>query len=682
MKLESYVQGRWQEGTGDGATLRHAVTGEPVAQITSAGLDFAGILDYARGVGGPALRRMTFHQRALALKALAAYLTEHKEDFYKASKATGATRSDCWIDIDGGIATLFVYAGKGRRELPNDRIYLDGPPEILSRKGGFVGQHIFVPLEGAAVHINAFNFPCWGMLEKLSPTLLAGVPAIVKPASQTAYVTELVFRRMIESGILPEGSIQLICGGVGDLFEHLTGQDAVTFTGSASTAARLRQHTAVVRDSVRFTAEADSLNYCILGSDAAPSSPEFDLWVTEVVREMTVKAGQKCTAIRRAIVPDRYSDAAVEALRGRLAQVGVGNPASERVTMGALASLDQREEVRGSVKRLADAGEIVFGDLETFEVIDADPERGAFLPPVLLYCDDPRRDEPHSVEAFGPVSTVMPYDDAEDAAELAKLGRGSLVGSVFTNDDGFARTIALRTAAYHGRLLLVNRDSGTQSTGHGSPLPHLVHGGPGRAGGGEELGGIRGVLHYMQRTALQGSPTTLTAVTGRWIPGAERLEDEIHPFRKHLEDLRVGDSVVTAPRTISLEDVERFAELSGDRFYAHMDEDAAAANPFFDGRVVHGYLIVSAAAGLFVQPDPGPVLANYGLDNLRFTKPVYPGDTLRVALTCKQITPRETEDYGEIRWDVDVTNQDGESVARYDVLTLVAKRPGATTGSA
>lgn len=675
MILKSYATGEWLEGSGVRSPLLSAVTGEPVAEICRGGLDYGGMLDYARSVGGPGLRALTFHQRALLLKELAKYLIERKEEFYGLSTATGATRTDSWIDIEGGIGTLFAYSGKGRREFPNDTVYLDGAHEPLSREGTFVGQHICVPLEGAAVHINAFNFPCWGMLEKLAPTVLAGMPAIIKPASQTAYLTELMFRHMVESGILPSGSIQLICGGVGDLLDHLGCQDAVTFTGSASTGLNLRQHPAIVQHSVRFTMEADSLNCSVLGPDAGPGTAEFDLFVKEVAREMTVKAGQKCTAIRRAIVPRTHVDAVAESLRQRLASVPVGNPEAEGVRMGPLASLHQREEVRGRVTDLKRDAEIVFGDLEEVQVIEADPDRGAFLNPILLYCDQPLTSSlVHNIEAFGPVSTLMACDGVEEAIALAARGGGSLVGSVFTADDGFARDMVLGAAPWHGRLLIVNRDCAGESTGHGSPLPNLIHGGPGRAGGGEEMGGVRGVLHYMQRTALQGAPDTLTGITGRWMPGGTRREGDRHPFRKSFEELEIGDTLFTATRTVTLEDIEHFGEFTGDTFYAHMDEEAARANPFFEGRVAHGYFIVSVAAGLFVDPDPGPVLANFGVDNLRFMQPVYPGDTLRVAFTCKQKTAREGGDYGEVRWDTSVTNQDGRVVADYDVLTLVAKQ--------
>jgi len=672
MRLQSFARGAWFSGNGRGALLSHAITGETVAEITSEGLDFSGMLDYARTVGGPVLRGMTFHQRALLLKALALHLKGDEEAFYAVSQATGATRKDSEIDIAGGIATLFSYSGRGRRELPNETFHIDGPPEPLSKNGTFVGQHIHVPLQGVAVHINAFNFPVWGMLEKLAPTLLAGMPAIVKPASQTAYLTEAVFRSIIESGILPEGAVQLICGGVGDLLDHLDCQDAVTFTGSAQVGLTLRSHPNILGRSIRFTMEADSLNASVLGPDAAPGSPEFDLYVTEVAREMTVKCGQKCTAIRRAIVPRAAAKAVIDALRARLSREVVGDPREKGVTMGALASHAQRREVVERVRELSRSCEIVHGSIDGLDAMD---DRSACMAPVLLYCDEPLASgEVHDIEAFGPVCTVVPYEDSNEAVLLSRLGQGSLVSSVFTRDDEFARQMVLGTGGWHGRMLIVNRDCAGESTGHGSPLPNLIHGGPGRAGGGEELGGIRGVLHYMQRVALQGSPTTLSHVTGKWIEGAKQRRGGIHPFRKPLEELRVGDSLMTESRTISLEDLEHFAEFSGDRFYAHMDEDAARANPFFEGRVVHGYFIVSAAAGLFVDPAPGPVLANYGLENLRFYTPLYPGDSIRVQFTCKQKIPRETEDYGEVRWDCRVFNQKDELVAAYDVLTLVAKR--------
>jgi oxepin-CoA hydrolase/3-oxo-5,6-dehydrosuberyl-CoA semialdehyde dehydrogenase len=672
--LESYVSGAWTRGSGAGTPLLDAATGEAVALIDSSGIDFVAALAFGRDKGGPALRAMTIHQRALMLKAVGQALMDAKEDFYALSTSTGATRTDSWIDIDGGIGTLLSYASRGRRELPNTRVLLDGAPEELSRDATFSGQHILTPLEGVAVHINAFNFPCWGMLEKLAPTLLAGMPTIVKPASQTAYLTELMVRRMIATGLLPEGALQLIAGSTGDLLDHLTPQDVVTFTGSAATGRKLRNHPAVVENSVRFTMEADSLNAAILGPDAGPDTPEFDLFVREVTREMTAKAGQKCTAIRRVIAPRAHADALIAALRDRLGKTAVGNPGDEGTRMGPLASLAQRDEVRTRIAELKADAEIVAGDPDNPRLASGDPAAGAFLNPVLLWCARPGAAAAvHDVEAFGPVSTVMPYDTLDEAAALARRGKGSLVASVFTNDGAFARDAVAALAPWHGRILVGNRVSAKTSTGHGSPLPVLVHGGPGRAGGGEELGGMRAVKHYMQRTAVQAAPWLLTEVAGRWMPGAPGREDGVHPFRKSLAELEVGDRVVTGTRTVTLEDIEHFAKFTGDTFYAHMDEAAAKANPFFEGRVAHGYLIVSFAAGLFVDPAPGPVLANYGVDSLRFMKPVNPGDTLQVTLTCKEINPRETEDYGEVRWDCTVTNQDAEVVAQYDVLTMVAK---------
>jgi oxepin-CoA hydrolase/3-oxo-5,6-dehydrosuberyl-CoA semialdehyde dehydrogenase len=673
MKLGNLAQDRWIEGDGDGKALSSAVTGDPIASITSDGLDFRGMLEHARKVGGTNLRKMTFHERGDMLKALAQYLMEQKKTFYGLSTETGATRADSWIDIDGGISTLFVFSSKARREMPNDHVYLDGPPEQLSRNGTFVGQHIYTPKLGAAVHINAFNFPVWGMLEKLAPTLAAGVPAIVKPASSTAYLTELVVRRIIESGILPPGSLQLICGGVGDLFDHLNCQDTIAFTGSKTTAEKLQQHPRVVGESVAFTAETDSLNASILGPDAVPGTPEFDLYIKEVVREMTSKAGQKCTAIRRIIAPASIASELVDALSTALGEVSVGNPANKEIGMGALASLGQRDEVRARVGDLAAEADIVFGGRDDFEVVDADSKKGAFFMPTLLHCQKPMRSTAvHAVEAFGPVSTVLPYDSLDEAIELARMGEGSLAGSIITNDNDVARELVLGTAAYHGRMLVVNRHCADESTGHGSPLPHLVHGGPGRAGGGEEMGGVRGIKHYMQRTAIQGSPETLSVIGHRWTRGADEKDPGTHPFRKTFEQLELGDTFRSELREVSLEDINHFAEFTGDTFYAHMDEEAAANNPFFEGRVAHGYLIVSFAAGLFVDPDFGPVLANYGIDDLRFITPLNHGDSMRVRLTCKQKTLRGDTGYGEVRWDTEITNQNDEIVAQYDVLTMVA----------
>jgi oxepin-CoA hydrolase / 3-oxo-5,6-dehydrosuberyl-CoA semialdehyde dehydrogenase len=675
MQLQSFVAGKWLAGSGSGLTLRDATTGEVVAHASADGLDSQAMLTYAREVGGANLRRLTFHERAALLKTLAQFLTGHKEEFYGVSYATGATRGDSWIDIDGGLGTLFVYASKGKRELPDGRVYVEGPVEALSKLGSFVGQHICVPLEGAAVHINAFNFPVWGMLEKLAPTLLAGVPAIVKPATQTCYLAERVFRRIIESGILPEGAVQLICGSVGDLFDHLTCQDVVSFTGSASTAAQLRQHRAVTANSVRFTAETDSLNSSILGPDAAPGTPELELFVREVVREMTVKAGQKCTAIRKALVPAQGVAAVIDALRAALGKVVVGDPRLKDVRMGPVASLGQRREVSERLARLRAEAEVVYDAAATLEPVGADAERGAFVAPTLLYCRDADASRAvHTVEAFGPVCTLLPYASLGEAIELARRGGGSLAGSVVTADDQVAATLTLGLAPYHGRIVVINRHCAKESTGHGSPLPHLVHGGPGRAGGGEEMGGIRGVLHYMQRTALQGTPDVIAATTGRWVRGAREIDPGTHPFRKPFGQLGIGDTFHSAEREVTIADIERFAELSGDRFYAHMDEVEAARNPLFGGRVAHGYFLVSAAAGLFVDPPYGPVLANYGIDGLRFLKPVKPGDRIKVRLTAKEKSLRQGSDYGEVRWDAEITNQNGELVASYDVLTMVSEK--------
>ncbi len=675
MQLESYIAGGWQSGAGTGTALRDATTGAVIASASAEGFDTAAALEHARAVGGPALRSLTFHERANLLKALAKYLSDRKEEFYELSYATGATKADALIDIDGGISTLFVYASKGTRELPNARIYIDGGTEALSKGGSFVGQHVCVPLEGAAVHINAFNFPVWGMLEKLAPALLAGMPAIVKPATQTSYLTACVFRHIIGSGLLPEGAVQLICGGVGALFEHLTCQDVVAFTGSASTALQLRQHPAVLGNSVRFTAETDSLNSSLLGADAAAGTPEFDLFVREVVREMTVKAGQKCTAIRRAFVPAQYAPAALEALRAALAKVVVGDPRLKNVRMGPLASLAQRREVLVQLGKLRREAQVVFGEGAALSPEGADAERGAFLAPTLLYCrDTAAARQVHTVEAFGPVCTLLPYRDATEAIALARRGDGSLAASVFSADDALAAQLVLGLAPWHGRIVVVNRDCAQESTGHGSPLPHLVHGGPGRAGGGEEMGGIRGVMHYLQRTAVQGTPDLITAVSGRWTRGARELDPRVHPFRKPFGELAIGDTFNSAEREVTVEDIERFAALSGDHFYAHMDEAQAARNPLFGGRVAHGYFLVSAAAGLFVDAPYGPVLANYGLDSLRFLKPVKPGTRIKVRLTCKEKSLRVGSGYGEVRWDTAITNEAGETVASYDVLTMVSEK--------
>jgi oxepin-CoA hydrolase/3-oxo-5,6-dehydrosuberyl-CoA semialdehyde dehydrogenase len=659
--VRSYVEGRWF-APDSGSPVYDAATGELVAEVSSEGIDFGAALAYGRGRGGPALRGMTFHERAELAKAVGQMLREHRDELYALSYRTGATKRDSLFDIDGGIGVLLGYASKAKRELPNDKTLVEGPPEQLGKKGQFLGQHLLTPLHGVAVQINAFNFPVWGPLEKLAPALIAGVPSLIKPASQTGYLTARLVELIIDSKILPDGALQLVSGSAGDLLNHLTEQDLLGFTGSACTAHQLRRHPNVVARSVRFNAEADSLNMSILG----PGSQAFDRYVDQLVTEMTVKAGQKCTAIRRAFVPEGQIIAVADAVRERLESVVMGNPADPRTTMGPLASQAQRDEVRRSLKALESAARITCGGLER----DTGP--GAFMEPILLVADDKERAEVHEVEAFGPVATLIGYRDTADVIDLAGLGKGSLVGSVVTDDVEFAGEVIRSTAHWHGRLLVLDEDDAPESTGHGSPLPMLVHGGPGRAGGGEEMGGMRGVYHHMQRTAVQASPRMLQSVTGRWVKGAKRLDDGVHPFTKSLATLRIGDTITGGPRTVTVEDIEHFAEFTGDTFYAHTDEKAAAKNPFFGGRVAHGYLVLSFAAGLFVDPAPGPVLANYGIDNLRFLTPLKPGDEMTVTLTCKQISPRPG-DYGEVRWDAEVTNGEGTVVASYDVLTMVAK---------
>ncbi len=675
MQVRSFVAGEWRAGSGHPVALRDATTGEVIAEASAEGIDGRAMLEHARLIGAPNLRRLGFHERASRLKALAGMLTEHKEELYSLSFATGATRADSWIDIDGGIGTLFTYASKGQRELPDGHVYVDGAVEPLSKRGSFVGQHICVPLEGAAVHINAFNFPVWGMLEKLAPALVAGMPAIVKPATATCFLAERVFELIVDSGILPAGAVQMLCGGASDLLDHLTCQDVVSFTGSAVTAQKLERHPAILEHSVRFIAETDSLNSSILGPDAGAGTPELDLFVREVVREMTVKAGQKCTAIRRAMVPAAHLPTVLDALRAALGAVVVGDPRLERVGMGPLASLAQRREVLRQLRKLKQEAQVVTGASGKRSLEGADADRGAFVPPTLLSCRDARGTQAvHTVEAFGPVCTVVPYRDLDEAIVLARRGGGSLVGSVFTGDEAVAARIVLGLAPFHGRVLVVDRHCAAESTGHGSPLPHLVHGGPGRAGGGEEMGGIRGVLHYMQRTAVQGTPDVIAAVTRRYTRGARELDPGKHPFRKTFHELAIGDTFVSGEREVTVRDIEAFAALTGDRFYAHMDEEAARRNPLFGGRVAHGYFLVAAAAGLFVEPEYGPVLANYGLEGLRFVKPVKPGDRIRVRLTCKEKSLRADKGYGEVRWDTAIMNQNGDTVAAYDVLTLVSER--------
>ncbi len=672
MQLHSFANGKWVAPTGATRPIHSAVTGEQIALAGSDDLDFQGMVDFATKTGGPALREMTFHDRARRLKALALYLQDRKDQLYQLSYMTGATLADSKIDIDGGIGTMLVFAAKGRREMPDGHVYLDGEIEQLSRTGSFLGQHICTPLLGVAVHINAFNFPVWGMLEKLAPSLLAGMPAIVKPATSTCYLTEACVRLMDESGIFPPGSFQLIIGGTGDLLQRLGAQDIVSFTGSADTALLLRSQPAILNNGVRFLAEQDSLNASVLGPDAAEGTPEFDLFVKEAVREMTAKAGQKCTAIRRMIVPLDQIDALSQAIAAKLMKTAIGDPSLATTRMGALASAAQKADVLAKIAAFGDEVTTVFGDAGNFTVDGADKDKGAFLPPMLLRCDDPDAARAvHEVEAFGPVATLMGYRDVAHAGVLMNRGGGSLVGSVITNDAKVARDITLASAAWHGRLYFNNRTSMAESTGHGAPLPHMVHGGPGRAGGGEELGGIRGVMHYMQRTAIQGSPDILTAIGDVWVKGAAEITPPAHPFTRNFHQVQIGETILTDAREVTLEDIEHFAHFTGDTFYAHMDEDAARANPFFPGRVAHGYLLLSFAAGLFVSPDPGPVLANTGLNGLSFQKPVSPGDSIRVRLTAKRKTKR-TEEYGEVRWAVTICNQDDDQVAEYELLTMVA----------
>ncbi len=671
LDIKSFAAGAWIAPDEGARMIASAVTGEPMARAGAA-LPVQDMLDHARNVGGPALRKMTFLDRARMLKALAMDLGKHKDALYDLSFNTGATQTDHLIDIDGGIGTMFVFASKGRREMPDGHVYLDGEVEQLSRNGTFLGQHVCTPLQGVAVHINAFNFPVWGMLEKLAPTLLAGVPAIVKPATATCYVTELAVKIMLESGLLPDGALQFVAGGVGDMLDRLTCQDVVSFTGSAATAQALRSNDNIMRNSVRFVAEQDSLNASILGPDAEPGTPEFDLFVKEVSREMTTKAGQKCTAIRRILVPQGREQAVIDALSARLAKTVIGDPRADGTRMGALVSNAQKVDVLEKIKLIGTEAERVFGDPDAFEVQGADAEKGAFLPPMLFHCADPDAAERvHDTEAFGPVSTVMGYRDLSHAVALANKGQGSLVASLITHDPAVAREVVLGAGAFHGRIYINDRDSMKESTGHGSPLPHMVHGGPGRAGGGEELGGVRGVKHYMQRTAIQGSPEMLSAIGGTWVPGAKEIEGPAHPFTRRFGDLAIGETLYTAPRTITMDDIEHFAHFTGDTFYAHMDEEAAKRNPFFPGRVAHGYLLLSFAAGMFVEPNEGPVLANTGLDGLRFMKPVQAGDSIKVRLTVKKKTKRN-EEYGEVRWHVTLTNQDDDLVAEYELLTMNA----------
>lgn len=669
--LQSLACDRWEMPATGLVDIPSAIDGRVVARASSAGLDFAAIVRHARQIGGPKLRAMNFHQRADMLKAVGTYLGERKEQLFALAADTGANRRDNAIDIDGGLVTLAAFASRGRRELPDASFITEGEVEALSKRGSFVGQHILSPLHGVAVHINAFNFPCWGLLEKLAPALLAGVPVIAKPATATAYVAEALVKLIDESKLLPQGALQLVCGSLGDLLDHLNGQDVIAFTGSLQTSEKLRAHPNVARHSIRFIAERDSLNAAILGPDITPADPEFDLFVREIVREMTAKAGQKCTAIRRVLVPRAQEAAVIDALKAKLAEVRLGDPRGDDKATGPLVSRGQREAVRAAIATLQSEAEIVFGDANACEGEGIDTQAGAYLSPVLLRARDPMlASHVHATEAFGPVATVLAYDDVAQAVELVRRGEGSLVASLFTYDDTIAEQMILSLAPFHGRLLIVDRDDAAESTGHGTPLPALLHGGPGRAGGGEELGGLRSVYHYMQRTAIQCSPRRLARLTGTWTRGAPASAAEVHPFKLNYNQLEIGQSIETASRPITLDDIEHFAHFTGDTFYAHMDEAAAKANPFFPGRVAHGYLILAFAAGLFVDPAPGPLLANYGLDNLRFLKPVSPDDSIKVKLTVKQKSPARRPEYGEVRWDVEVVNQNGEPVARYDLLTM------------
>jgi oxepin-CoA hydrolase/3-oxo-5,6-dehydrosuberyl-CoA semialdehyde dehydrogenase len=681
-QLQSYIGGRWI-GQHAGQTLRSAVNGQAVATTHAESIDFAEAVHHARTVGLSGLLKLDFQQRAERLKALAKYLNEHKEQLYTVSHHTGATRADSWVDIEGGSGTLFAYASVGGNELPSGNLVHEGPALQLGKKNSFAGSHILVPRGGVAVHINAFNFPIWGLLEKFAPSFLAGMPCIGKPATATSYLTEAAVRLIVQSGILPEGALQLVVGGTGDLLDRLNGQDVVTFTGSADTAARLRVHANVVRNSIPFNAEADSLNCAILAPESGPGTAEFDLFVKEVAREMTVKAGQKCTAIRRAIVPRQHLQAVADSLKARLSKVVVGDPSVDGVRMGALASMDQLADVSERVALLAQGAELLCGGAASGLVpVGEGTAAGAFFAPTLLVCQQPlHNDAVHDVEAFGPVSTLMPYDDLDEALALAARGKGSLVASLVTSSPQVASHVIPKMAAWHGRLHILDAESAAESTGHGSPLPQLKHGGPGRAGGGEELGGLRAVKHYLQRAAVQGSPSMLTAVTGEYIRGARRIETEVHPFRRHFEDLQIGESLLTHRRTVGEADIVNFGGISGDYFYMHFDEEAAKLSPF-GKRIAHGYFVLSAAAGLFVSPAPGPVLANYGLDTLRFVKPVGIGDTIQARLTCKRKIDRNKKDangqgQGVVAWDVEVSNQLGELVASYDILTLVAKHPAA-----
>ena len=674
---ENYALGKWITGDGDGTLLFNAINGEELGRASSQGLDFDKMMNYARKIGGSSLRKMTFQERGLMLKKLALHLHSIKGKFYKLSAATGATKIDSWIDIEGGIGNLFTNASL-RRQFPDLPYHVEGDVAKLSKEGTFIGHHIMVPKEGVAIHINAFNFPVWGMLEKIAVNLMAGVPAIVKPATITCYLTELMFREIIDSKILPEGSIQLICGSARGILDNITSQDIVTFTGSASTGKMLKSHPKIVEEAVPFNMEADSLNASVLGQDATPGTAEFDIFIKEVQKEMTVKAGQKCTAVRRIIVPEKLVEDVQKALSKRLETTTIGDPSVEGVRMGSLAGKVQQKEVEEKVEQLAKSQDIVFGNIDNFEVIGANKEKGAFMSPILFLNNDPfNKIDCHNIEAFGPVSTILPYKDINEAIELSKMGKGSLVCSIITNDMKQAKEFVVGAAPMHGRILVLNEACAKESTGHGSPMPLLTHGGPGRAGGGEEMGGIRGILHYLQRTAIQGHPTTITTLTDQYQYGGEQKIDDVHIFRKHFEEIEIGDTVITDTHLVTLDNIEDFAELSGDKFYAHMDENSLDGTIFTE-RVAHGYYIMSRAAGLFVDPPKGPVLLNYGIDECRFTKPVYPGMTIGVKFTVKEKINQEKKDAddiakGIVKFMVDVYDDEGETVMLATILTMIKK---------
>lgn len=676
--LLNYAFGKWVEGSGNKETLFDAITGDVITEINHTGPDYSAMMDFARQKGNAALRKMTFQQRGRMLKALALYLNERKEEFYPLSYRTGATRADSWIDIEGGIGNLFAYASL-RKFYPDKPYFVDGESAKLSKLNTFIGHHIMVPKEGVAIHINAYNFPVWGMLEKIAVNLLAGMPAIVKPAIPSAYLAEAVVKAIDASGILPTGALQLVMGSGIGILDHVTYQDVVTFTGSAATGKKLRAHARIIEESVPFTMEADSLNASVLGSDAIPGTPEFDLFIKEIRKEITVKCGQKCTAVRRILVPENLLEEVEKALKKELAKTTIGNPQVEGVRMGAIVDKTQLEKLKERIKSLAEKTPIIYGDLENFDVVGADKSKGAFISPILMLNTEPFiNKDSHEVEAFGPVSTLMPYKSLDDAILLSKMGKGSLVCSIVTNNKETARDFTIGAASNHGRILVLNNESAKESTGHGSPMPLLVHGGPGRAGGGEEMGGLRGVNHYMQRVAIQGSPTMLTAITDVYQYGAKQIEKDVHPFRKYFEELEVSETYTTHKHTVTEADIAAFAQVSGDNFYAHVDATSLEGT-IFTGRVAHGYYILSKAAGMFVDPRKGPVLLNYGINECRFTKPVYPGMTIGVRLTVKEKVAQEKrseEDIpkGIVKWLVDVYDETGETVAIATILTMVKKK--------